>query len=337
MAATGATPEEMAKSLLIQAAMAKKGINPADIAKALNSMTSKDDMEALVRQVQEGLSADGITVEDIMNAMAMSKAMEGGKVRGLKEVQRLIEEGNLSSAEAIEEALRSAIQSGALDRDAIAKSILLQKVMAATGCRPEDLAKTIALQKTLTENGMSKQEVANAMSLAMALGLDGGKSKASIERALKELLASGGELSAEDVSAMAALSKAIEEGAEIPPEAVRLLKKAMKQRRGSVDNVAETLMASLAASGESKESIAKAMVKALKATGATPEEIAKTMASSMERSGASHEEIAKIMAQALADSGASGKSPNQHIFIDSEAAETDLGRDVVPADFMDGT
>ncbi len=31
----------------------------------------------------------------------------------------------------------------------------------------------------------------------------------------------------------------------------------MKQRRGSVDNVAETLMATLAASGEDQESIAK--------------------------------------------------------------------------------
>ncbi len=37
----------------------------------------------------------------------------------------------------------------------------------------------------------------------------------------------------------------------------RLFKKAMKQRRGSVENVAETLMVALAASGESQESIAK--------------------------------------------------------------------------------
>ena len=41
----------------------------------------------------------------------------------------------------------------------------------------------------------------------------------------------------------------------VPPEAVRLFKKAMKQRRGSVDNVAETLMSSLTASGESKENV----------------------------------------------------------------------------------
>ncbi len=36
-----------------------------------------------------------------------------------------------------------------------------------------------------------------------------------------------------------------------------MLKKAMKQRRGSVDNVAESLMSTLAASGEDQENIAK--------------------------------------------------------------------------------
>jgi hypothetical protein len=39
-----------------------------------------------------------------------------------------------------------------------------------------------------------------------------------------------------------------------------LFKKAMKQRRGSVENVAETLMMALAASGESQENIAKVKI-----------------------------------------------------------------------------
>jgi len=42
-----------------------------------------------------------------------------------------------------------------------------------------------------------------------------------------------------------------------PKTSFRLFKKAMKQRRGSVENVAETLMMALAASGESQENIAK--------------------------------------------------------------------------------
>ena len=113
----------------------------------------------------------------------------------------------------------------------------------------------------------------------------------------------------EDIQAILDLIDAFGgEGApELSSEAIRLFKKAMKQRRGSVDNVAETLMSTLAASGESKENVAKAMVKALKATGATPQEIAKTMQQAMAKSGATSEEIARCMAQAMADSGASRK------------------------------
>merc|ERR1719323_1180663 len=95
-----------------------------------------------------------------------------------------------------------------------------------------------------------------------------------LKEALRECL--GRNLSAEDIDIVAAFKEAIEKG-DIPKEAINLMKKAMKQRRGSVDNVAEALMESLASSGQSQEAIAKAMVKALQATGATPQEIAKTM------------------------------------------------------------
>ena len=131
-----------------------------------------------------------------------------------------------------------------------------------------------------------------------------------LETMIFDAMTKGGALSSEDIQMILALGEAMENAEDlIPPEAVRLFKTAMKQRRGSVDNVAETLMSSLTASGESKENVAKAMIKALKATGASPEEIAKTMYQAMEKAGASPEEMARVMAQALADSGASRKCP----------------------------
>ena len=132
-----------------------------------------------------------------------------------------------------------------------------------------------------------------------------------LETMIYDAMTKGGALSSEDIQMILALGEAMENAEDlIPPEAVRLFKTAMKQRRGSVDNVAETLMSSLTASGESKENVAKAMIKALKATGASPEEIAKTMYQAMEKAGASPEEMARVMAQALADSGASRKCSN---------------------------
>ena len=129
-----------------------------------------------------------------------------------------------------------------------------------------------------------------------------------LETLIHEALQNGQSLNVEDVQMLLALSEAMSNAdGLVPPEAVRLFKKAMKQRRGSVDNVAETLMSSLTAGGESKENVAKAMVRALKATGSSPEEIAKTMHQALAKAGATPEEMAKVLAEALAESGASRK------------------------------
>ena len=233
----------------------------------------------------------------------MSKAIESGKMRGFKDIQAILDSVNPKNAAEISEALRKVFESGALTPESLSKVMILQKAMNAIGAKPEIVAKTIALQKTLIESGMSKHEIANAMALAMALGLDVAKSKQMVEDALNGLKTTG--LSRDEIDSILALTQAIESGAEIPPEVIRLIKKAMKQRRGSVENIAETLMASLAGGGDSQESIVKAMVRALKATGASPEEIAKTMSQAMRKGGASNEDIARVMAAALADAGAS--------------------------------
>lgn len=255
MSATGATPEDLAKSLLIQSILSKKGLNSDDIAKALNQLSSMEDqgdqMSNLVKMVKEALKDEGITQTDITKAMTLAKAIEAGKVRGLKDIQDILDNSPLSSVKDIVDAISQSISSGALGSDAMKKTMILQKVMKAIGANPETVAKAIALQKNLAENGMSKHEIANAMSLALALGLDHSQNKSLIEAAFKDLILNG--LCQDEIDSILALTKAIEDGAEIPPEAIRLLKKAMKQRRGSVENVAETLMATLAAGGESAD------------------------------------------------------------------------------------
>lgn len=307
MSAGGISPEEMAKAMLVQKILAEKGVSPEMIAEALKKLSLDGrgrSLDDLVRIVQEAVRDDSVTSDDINNVLALSKAIETGKVRGIRDILTLIEEGSLDSADAVADILRKAVASGAINPDALSQCMIMQKIIKAIGATPDGMAKTLALQKTLQDNGMTRNDVANAMSLALALGLGSGNARDDIDKALKDLLQTG-VLSPEEIQALIEMTKAIEKGSEIPPEAVRLLKKAMKQRRGSVDNVAESLMTSLAAGGENQESIVKAMVKALKATGASPEEIARTMQQAMEKNGASNEDIARAMAQALIDSGAS--------------------------------
>ena len=67
-----------------------------------------------------------------------------------------------------------------------------------------------------------------------------------LQLTLQEALICGQGLNDQDIQMLLALSEAMTcADGLVPPEAVRLFKKAMKQRRGSVDNVAETLMSSL--------------------------------------------------------------------------------------------
>ena len=297
LASSGASAEDVAKTLLIQTALRAKGV-PADvIAAALNKIIKNaGDNKSLITAIENSLKNNDISIEEINKVLAMSKALDGGKIRGLKDLQQILEEADTSSIEGLEQTLEKIFASGVLSPESMAQSVMFQKALTASGLEPSEAAKGILLQKSMVESGMPAHEVAQAMSIALSLDGQAEETIKELKEALKECLGRG--LAPADVDIVAAFKEALEKG-EIPKEAINLMKKAMKQRRGSVDNVCETLMSSLAASGESQDSIAKAMVKALQATGATPEEIAKTMQQAMSKMGASQEEICKAMAAAM--------------------------------------
>ena len=309
------SPEDVAKILLIQSALAEKGISQDLIVEALLALIDQDDFMKASESAKNAMKIGSISQEEILRMLTTSKALGGGtKIRGWKEISEILQQADLSTAEGIATALRKAMKAGCLDRFAFAKAALMQKAMVAAGASPKSVAKAFKLQRDLAESGMAPHEIANAMSLTMSMTVDVDGCKeaeaAYVGAKFEEELKKGLCLSKEDIEAILALTGACSSYGDEPVlsvEAIRLFKKAMKQRRGSVDNVAETLMSTLASTGESKENIAKAMVKALKATGATPQEIAKTMQQAMEKSGASAEEIARVMAQAMAESGASCK------------------------------
>ncbi len=77
----------------------------------------------------------------------------------MKELMKMIEEGDLSDPDAVMSLLKEALDSGALSQDVLVNSAVLQKALSASGCTPASVAKMIALQKTLAESGMPKHEV----------------------------------------------------------------------------------------------------------------------------------------------------------------------------------
>ena len=299
--------------MMIQSFLSDKGIGPDLILQALLDLIDEADLSSAGDMALKALRIGNFSIDELQKMLATSKALHGGKIRGLKEIQRILNESDLSTPEGLATALKKAIKSGCIDKFAFAKAAILHKALLAAGASPALLAKVMMLQKELSESGMPIHDIANAMSLAMSMATDVDGimdlTPEAVHAKFEAEIRKGVSMSQEDIQAILDLIDALgtENKSELSPEAIRLFKKAMKQRRGSVDNVAETLISSLAASGQSKESIAKAMVKALKATGASPAEIAKTMQQAMAKSGATSEEIARCMAQAMADSGASRK------------------------------
>ncbi len=302
MAKIGASPELIAKAVQLQKALADKGAAPDLIAEAICDLLNESGAQAIPNL--QGLLQGGITPDDVAKIISMSQSfVSGSKDNSSSNIPNNLDASN---KEALKEVMKQAFGN---DLDKLAKTVLGQKAFTASGASPETVAKVAFLAKSMAENGMPTSEIANA--LTMAISMPDGPDKDSLkemEAMLIEIIgdpAKGG-LTEEDIKMLLSLSDAMS-NVDLPPEAIRLFQKAMKQRRGSVDNVAETLMSSLAASGESKENVAKAMIKALKATGASPEEIARTMQQAMEKAGATPEEMAKVLAQALAESGASRK------------------------------
>ena len=83
LAATGVPPEDLAKSLLVQKALADSGVGGDAIAKVLNRLAKeaggdKLDLTNLVEKVTKELAQHDGTVsqEDVAKAVALTKAIE---------------------------------------------------------------------------------------------------------------------------------------------------------------------------------------------------------------------------------------------------------------------
>ena len=228
MAASGASPEDVAKTLLIQSVLKAKGV-PADvIAAALNKIIKNaGNQNCLVTAIENSLKNNDISIDEINKVLAMSKALDGGKIRGLKDLQQILEESSADSIDGLENTLQKIFDSGALTPESMSQSVMFQKALKASGLDPNEAAKGILLQKLMVESGMPVHEVAQAMSISMTMDGLGDDKLMKLKEALRECL--GRNLSAEDIDIVAAFKEAIEKG-EVPKEAINLMKKAMKQK-----------------------------------------------------------------------------------------------------------
>ena len=127
MAAAGASPEDIAKVLMIQTALKAKGVPSDVIAAALNKiMKNSGSQKEILEAVTNSFKNDDISIDEINKVLAMNKALDGGKIRGLKDLQQILEEANIDSIDGIEDTLQKIFDSGVLSPESIAQSIVFQ-------------------------------------------------------------------------------------------------------------------------------------------------------------------------------------------------------------------
>merc|ERR1719228_89527 len=128
MIAAGASPEDIAKTLLIQNALKAKGVPPDVIAATLNKILKNSGcQQAVMDAIENSLKNDDISIDEINKVLAMNKALDGGKIRGLKDLQQILEEANIDSIDGIEDTLQKIFDSGILSPESMSQSIIFQK------------------------------------------------------------------------------------------------------------------------------------------------------------------------------------------------------------------
>ena len=158
--------------MLVQSFLAEKGIGPDLILEALLALIDNEDLSLAGDSVLQAFKMGNFSVDELQKMLATSKAIFGGKIRGMKEIQRILTEADLTTPEGLINALRKAIKTGCIDKSAFAKAAIMQKALLAAGASPKLVAKAMKLQKDLSESGMAVHDIANAMSLTMSMATD---------------------------------------------------------------------------------------------------------------------------------------------------------------------
>ena len=85
-AAAGTNPEDFAKIMLIQSFLVDKGVGPDLLLQALLDLIDDDEMSSIGDMALKALRVGNFSIDELQKMLATSKALHGGKIRGMKEI-----------------------------------------------------------------------------------------------------------------------------------------------------------------------------------------------------------------------------------------------------------
>jgi len=281
IAACGSTPENVAKVIMIENQLSKKGAQSRFISDALKHLADYEkDREKVISALQAAFSEDKLNRDDVFLSVRMAQAIENENEptwKDVKNMKELIAGCSVSSPEGIELNLARATKTGGLKSHDMTAALVAQKLMAHMQVDPKCLAQIINIMKNVSENGVPAVEIARVFN-------DGLMPPEMVEYlATQALEAVAQDITPVDVDAHVQLYDNLRLKSNIPLEVIEFVENKLVQVRCSLEDVADNMVSSQLARGEKESMVIRALCETLSKTGSSSEIVATTMMSALKR------------------------------------------------------
>jgi len=298
--ACGSSPENVAKVLVIESTLSKKGGNSMHIANAMNNLGQiPDETKEEIKQNILASWADSAKLAkvDVQMPVRSHLALDNENEPGWAEMKNLKDTiGGVSpnSQEAIELNLARATKSAGLTKDAVGRANMALKCASLLGIDPAQLAKVMFLEKAVCENGVPAVEVARVLSD----GLMPPEATASLVDEIKDRMTEV--IKPNDVDDTTKIYNNLKMKANILTDVIEYVDKTLIQVRCSLEDVADNMISNLKARGEKDMRITYEVTDTLKKTGASASVVSATIMPPLkDMTGKSESELTKIVAKNL--------------------------------------
>eukprot|EP00096_Caligus_rogercresseyi_P009361 TRINITY_DN316_c0_g2_i1.p2 TRINITY_DN316_c0_g2~~TRINITY_DN316_c0_g2_i1.p2 ORF type:complete len:1031 (-),score=293.92 TRINITY_DN316_c0_g2_i1:292-3384(-) len=279
LGACGATPENLAKVIMIQNQLSKRGAQSRHIADALRKLTDpnkgkKDTIDLL----SKSLNDPKMKKEDVQITVRMMQAIDmenDATWKEVKSMKEILTGASPTSPEAIELNLARATKAAGLNRGELTRVLLAQRTMSTLGVDPTLLSQVLNIEKVIADNGVPAVEIARVLT-------DGGVPKEAHAKLVEMTLAGlQKEYCAADVEAFIKLYDGLKLKSNVPEETIEHIDKTLIQVRCSLEDVADNTVSSMCARGEKDSVIVRNLCETLKDTGASVQIVGTTMMGSL--------------------------------------------------------
>ncbi|XP_059098027.1 uncharacterized protein LOC131892253 isoform X2 [Tigriopus californicus] len=301
LAHCGVTAENLAKMMMVQSQLVRRGAQARHVAEVLVSVVGDGMSKAKqVSDFQNPCQDEKLKKNDVLNSVRITEALDNENEPSWKEVKQMkdiLSGASTSSAESIGLNLQRALKAAQLSKMDIANTIQAQKAISALDPNSELVAKLMLIEKNIAQNGVPPVEIARVLG-------DGVRSREVFDLLAETALSAiDNDFKANDVELMVKVYEQLGLKGNIPTEVIEHIDRNLIQVRCSLEDVAENHVSSALSRGERETMIARSLTEVLMKTGASLEIVVSTMYTVLKRKMENIDdlEMIKIIGRSLID------------------------------------